>query len=68
VAFALEYPACGQVRAANELRKRGIFISASGVRNVWLRHDIARFQERLLFLERKMAESGVKTGICQIGS
>jgi hypothetical protein len=58
VAFALEYPAYGQVRAANELRKRGIFISAGGVRNVWLRHDIARFQERLLFLERKMAESG----------
>ena len=58
VAFALEYPAYGQVRAANELRKRGIFISSGGVRNVWLRHDIARFQERLLFLERKMAESG----------
>jgi hypothetical protein len=58
VAFALEFPAYGQVRAANELRKRGVFISSGGVRNVWLRHDIARFQQRLLFLERKMAEAG----------
>lgn len=58
VAYALEQPAHGQVRAANELRKRGVFISSGGVRNVWLRNGIARFQERLAFLERKMAESG----------
>src|SRR4051794_3263280 len=35
VAFALDYPAYGQVRASNELRKRGVFISPSGVRCVW---------------------------------
>ena len=58
VAYALEQPAHGQVRAANELRKRGIFISCGGVRNVWLRNGIARFQERLALLEKKMAESG----------
>jgi molybdenum-dependent DNA-binding transcriptional regulator ModE len=34
VAYAIEQPAHGQVRASNELRKRGVFISPSGVRCV----------------------------------
>lgn len=58
VAFALENPAFGPLRASNELRKRGVFISASGVRCVWLRHELASFKRRLTALERKMAESG----------
>jgi len=33
VSYALEYPAYGQVRVSNELRKQGIFISASSVRS-----------------------------------
>jgi hypothetical protein len=35
VQMAFDYPAFGQVRASNELRKKGIFISAAGVRCVW---------------------------------
>lgn len=58
VAFALEFPAYGQVRASNELRKRGVFISPSGVRCVWLRHELASFKQRLTALEHKMAEDG----------
>lgn len=58
VAFALEQPAFGPLRASNELGKRGVFISASGVRCVWLRHELASFKRRLTALERKMAESG----------
>src|SRR3954463_12427929 len=58
VAFALDFPAYGQVRASNELRKQGVFISPAGVRCVWLRHELARFKQRLAALERKMAESG----------
>lgn len=57
-AYALEQPAHGQVRASNELRKRGVFISASGVRCVWLRHELASFKDRLRALEAKAAEEG----------
>ena len=35
--YALEEPAHGQVRTSNELRKRGTFVSPSGVRSIWLR-------------------------------
>jgi transposase InsO family protein len=57
-AFALEQPAFGQVRVSNELRKRGIFISPSGVRSVWLRRDLESFKKRLAALERHIAMTG----------
>ncbi len=34
LAYAMEQPANGQVRVSNELRRRGIFVSASGVRSI----------------------------------
>lgn len=34
VQLAFDYPAYGQLRTCNELRKKGIFISAAGVRCV----------------------------------
>ncbi len=46
-AFALEQPAFGQVRVSNELRKRGIFVSPSGVRLVWLRQNLESIKKRL---------------------
>lgn len=58
VAFALEQPAFGQVRVSNELRKRGVFVSPSGVRSVWLRHNLESFKKRLSSLEKHVADTG----------
>ncbi len=54
-----EYPAHGQVRVSNELRKLGVFVSPSGVRSIWLRHALASFKTRLKALEAKVAEEGI---------
>lgn len=59
VALALEYPAYGQVRAANELRRRGTLISAGGVRSIWMRHGLQIFRQRLARLEEKAAGEGI---------
>ena len=59
VDYAIEEPAHGQVRVSNELRKRGVFISPSGVRSIWLRHNLANFKLRLRALEAKVAQDGI---------
>lgn len=59
LAFAVDNPAAGQVRVSNELRKQGIFVSPSGVRSIWLRHDLETFRQRLAALEKKMAAEGI---------
>jgi transposase InsO family protein len=59
VQHAIDFPAHGQVRASNELRKLGVFISPSGVRSVWLRHQLSCFKDRLRALEEKVAQEGL---------
>ena len=56
--YAIEQPAHGQVRVSNELRKRGTFVSPSGVRSIWLRHELANFKQRLRALEKHVAATG----------
>ena len=53
--FAVEFPAHGQTRASNELRKRGIEVSPTGIRGVWMRHDLQTMKQRLRRLEVKAA-------------
>ena len=66
VDFAIEYPAYGQVRASNELEKRGIFISSGGVRNIWLRHNLQTIKLRLKVLEEKVAKENLILAEAQV--
>lgn len=57
--IAFDFPAFGQVRASNELKKKGVFISPAGVRCVWLRNNIETFPKRLKILEDRAAQEGL---------
>ena len=65
---AIEFPAYGQHRTSNELRKKGVFISGSGVRSVWLRHNLENFKKRLKALEEKVARDGIILNDAQIAA
>jgi transposase InsO family protein len=67
-AYAIDYPAHGQHRTSNELRKNGIFVSGSGVRSIWLRHDLENFKKRLKALEAKVAHEGIALNDAQIAA
>lgn len=59
VKLSIDYPAYGQVRASNELKKLNVFLSPGGVRNIWVRHNLETMKKRLLVLEEKMARENL---------
>ena len=59
IALAIENPALGQLRASAELQQRGIIVSSSGVRSIWLRHDLETMKKRLKALEARSAQEGL---------
>jgi transposase InsO family protein len=59
VALAIENPALGQVRVSNQLKQQGMFVSPSGVRSIWLRHELETFKKRLKALEVKAAKENL---------
>lgn len=66
--YAITYPAYGQHRTSNELRQIGIFVSGSGVRSIWLRHNLENFKKRLKALELKVANDGIQLNDHQIAA
>ena len=42
VKYATDQPAHQQHRTSNELHKQGVFVSSSGVRSIWLRHNLEK--------------------------
>jgi transposase len=68
VEYAVEFPAHGQHRTSNELRKKGVVISGSGVRSIWQRHDLENFRKRLKALEEKVAREGIVLTDAQIAA
>jgi transposase InsO family protein len=59
IEIAIAFPAYGQLRASNELRKQGILLSSGGVRSVWLRNDLETMKKRLKALSAKVAQDGI---------
>jgi len=56
IEYAVEFPTHGQVRTSNELRKMGVFVSASGIRSIWIRNSMGNKRQRLNALEKKSAQ------------
>jgi TetR/AcrR family transcriptional regulator, cholesterol catabolism regulator len=52
---AFSDPAAGQDRVARDLRARRLFVSASGVRYVWQRHNLATLERRVDAISKKLA-------------
>jgi len=57
--YSLQFPTHGPQRVANQLRLQGVNVSSSGVRGVWLRHELETKHKRLMWLEQKSREKTI---------
>ena len=60
VDMSLKHPAFGQQRIADQLRLEGISVCPTSVRNVWIKENMETRYKRLLLLEEKHLEKGIK--------
>ena len=63
---ALDHPCHGALRVEQELRLKGLQVSAGGVRGVWQRHNLLTKHDRLLRLEKQTAERKIELSEEQI--
>ncbi|ABV34975.1 integrase, catalytic region [Shewanella sediminis HAW-EB3] len=56
IEIALDYPNYGQAKVAELLTARGCTISPSGVRTIWLRHNLETKQNRLIALNSRLRQ------------
>lgn len=47
VAHGLEHPSDGQQKVSEILKEQGVDVSASGVRSIWLRHNMQSAEKRV---------------------
>ena len=57
---SLDHPCHGALRVAQELSLKAIHVSSSGVRGVWGRHKLLLKHERLMRLEKHIADQPIK--------
>jgi AcrR family transcriptional regulator len=65
VGFAREFPQLGQAKAADELRKQGHAVSASGVRYIWKKHKLETAYKRLKTVSRAPNGSAAELSLQQ---
>lgn len=58
IEMAIDQPGWGHARVSNELRRKEILISPTGVRGIWLRNNLNNMKLRLKALEAKVAKEG----------
>jgi AcrR family transcriptional regulator len=65
VGFAREFPQLGQAKAADELKKQGHAVSASGVRYIWKKHRLETAYKRLKAVARAPNGSAAELSLQQ---
>jgi len=66
LAHGLDHPGHGALRVSHELMLKGIQVSSGGVRGVWSRHDLLTKHQRLLRLEKAVAERKIELSDDQV--